>query len=654
MARDILGHLFVSYSHADKPHMLAFRKHLQGMLLGKVKVWSDQDIPKGAEWESLLSGNLHQAASALVLASPDYLVSRWCRHELKLLSAARRNGRLRNVYWVQLKACGWQQTELEEFQSFEGSLERAITELTDEGPRQRAILEVCERIASDVTQASSKENRQLAWVRGLLLDGKDNQDIFVSKVLDGEAAFSIVCQGRSGSQNVAVKVLTRTPLTKMASDFLRIGRKRMELSGPSFVRIQRIFKAGTEEEPRIVIVSDYVSDVPKLSKKLEGNPFPVDRTAQLLRRAAEGLGELHALGSRNPSRQWEQTLGLLTPADVYFDEPAKRLRMAPVGVSSFLWHVLDYTTYAEWVDPSSEVYVTPDQRNRVGERLTPKTDQYMLARLGVEMLEGKPFKNILDERSATPEDFSRNSEEFLKHYSWARNHPQLLGVLTRMLQEDPANRYPGMDDVVLSLGVLEEEERAVAKRVYLGDGEPRTPKLEGNVAFFRSFYDKFFKDSKESKKRFKPFKEAEQHEKLMRSMVAVLNFRQGNEPTSLADIVDKHRNLKITRHEFEKFQKSFVRTLKAFAKRDKAGVEAWEKLLKPVTDYMILKCVGSGDASPGSDGGPMYRADAQAGKNDGTARHPRKKRGRGNAMPARKRNGAPALRQARRRRKRSA
>ena len=73
MSDEILGHLFVSYSHLDKPFMLKFRKHLKGMLLGRMQVWSDEDIARGATWESLLEGNLAQANAAVVLATPDYL-----------------------------------------------------------------------------------------------------------------------------------------------------------------------------------------------------------------------------------------------------------------------------------------------------------------------------------------------------------------------------------------------------------------------------------------------------------------------------------------------------------------------------------------------------------------------------------------------------
>jgi hypothetical protein len=98
--------------------MLIFRKHLTGMLLNKVQVWSDKDISKGTDWDSLLKGNLTLATSALILATPDYLISTWCRYELQQLSAAKRAGLLRKLFWVQLSPCGWQHTELAEFQAF--------------------------------------------------------------------------------------------------------------------------------------------------------------------------------------------------------------------------------------------------------------------------------------------------------------------------------------------------------------------------------------------------------------------------------------------------------------------------------------------------------------------------------------------------------
>ena len=100
------GSLFVSYSHTDKAHMQAFRIHLQVMTSERLQVWTDIDIPTGVEWGSFLESNLTQASSALIFASPDYLVSTWRRRELKELSSAHRKKRIRNALGVQLQPCG--------------------------------------------------------------------------------------------------------------------------------------------------------------------------------------------------------------------------------------------------------------------------------------------------------------------------------------------------------------------------------------------------------------------------------------------------------------------------------------------------------------------------------------------------------------------
>ena len=474
---------------------------------------------------------------------------------MKQLAAARRDRRLRNVFWVQLKPCGWQHTELAEFQSFESSVELAITELPDETQRQRAILQACEQIASEIVRLTTEQDRHLAFVRRLLLDAQDSHDITVNEVLH-VGPFSIVCQGLSGSINAAIKVLKRTPLERMAKDFLRIGEQRLNLRDPSFVRMHNIFQVGAEEERRTIIVSDFVSNSTLLSTILDKQgPIRVDKAALLLRRMAEGLAALHkARGPQETGHEgleelWKSTLGLLTPDDLYYDQPAERLRMSPIGVSSFLWHVLDCATYEDWVDPKAKVYVSPEQTNIPREHLAPQTDQYMLGRLGLELLEGLCFEQVLKRKSATVEEFWKDPESFIDS-PWRNNHQQLWSILKKLLKTKPTERYNSMDEVVHRLRALEEEGRALAKRVYLPPPDTKaddTLQLKGNVKFFKQFYETFFRASPDSVEKFKSINQEEQHSKLMMSMAAVLNFRQGNEPTSLDQFLDKHRGKGITK-----------------------------------------------------------------------------------------------------------
>src|SRR3954451_948001 len=120
------GSLFISYSHIDRPWMQEFKKHLNGILMDVCRVWTDEDISAGTTWEEALLGNLEQAAAGLVLVSPDYLVSPWCRRELKLLADARKSQQLDAVYWVLLKPGGWKWTDLAELQAVQEPPDAAL------------------------------------------------------------------------------------------------------------------------------------------------------------------------------------------------------------------------------------------------------------------------------------------------------------------------------------------------------------------------------------------------------------------------------------------------------------------------------------------------------------------------------------------------
>ena len=595
MDRQTLGNLFVSYCHADESDMLVFLKHLKGMLLDKVQVWSDNNIPKGTTWESFLKDNLNLASSALVLVTPDYLISSWCRFELQQLAVAHGAQRLRNLFWVQLKACGWRHTELTHFQASGGSSELAIDDAPNEIRRQKAILDACEQIASAMESGTDKD-KHLAFVRGLLLEAQEGHEghniIVTDYITDNE--FSVVCKGFSGSINATIKVLAWRPLKKLADDLLKIGRKRKTLDHQTFVRIHNIFKAGHDRDERIVFVSDYV-DGDTLSSLLlaRKEPFPIDRAVSFLRRLAEGLVELHKQQHDDELQSWQNTLGLLAPQDIYYDKLAERLRIPPIGVSSFLWNVLDSATYAEWVNEKSLVYCAPEQRNVPGGRLTPKTDQYMLGRLGAELLEGLHLEQLL--KGEPVEKFWSNPEEFLGG-QWRITHPQLWEILKVMLQTEPSERFKDMELVSQRLDALEEEGRALAKYVYCAPSDLKKdgmPHLEENMEFFKQFYETFFAMSPESKIKFDKLKSLDkQYEKLMRAMIAVLNFKPGNEPTSLTQFVSTHRKIKISAEELDKFCASFLRTIDKHYDSREVRV-AWERLLKPVIEYMKQKCVGA-------------------------------------------------------------
>ena len=118
----------------------------------------------------------------------------------------------------------------------------------------------------------------------------------------------------------------------------------------------------------------------------------------------------------------------------------------------------------------------------------------MLGRLAVEILEGRSFKRILEANAANAGDFWADPASFISG-DWKRDHQQLWSIVSRLLEPAPQNRWTSMAEVVRRLRALEEEGRALAKRVFLptagGKATGGTP-LRDNVEFFERFYDAFF------------------------------------------------------------------------------------------------------------------------------------------------------------------
>jgi hemoglobin-like flavoprotein len=189
------------------------------------------------------------------------------------------------------------------------------------------------------------------------------------------------------------------------------------------------------------------------------------------------------------------------------------------------------------------------------------------------------------------EDFWNDPQGNIKG-EWAEAHQAFARIIFRMLRRDPDKRWASFDELIMRLRTMEDESRALAKRTYEGlDGNDSG--LKQNKEFFRSFYHEFFQRAPQAEGKFDKSKVDQQHEKLMEAMVAVLNFRAGNEPTALREVVAKHLVLKkgITSEEVDKFVQTFVDTLEIKLPRNipkqerEKIVAAWTDLFSPVAEY---------------------------------------------------------------------
>src|SRR5262245_50570638 len=156
--------LFISYSHKDADWMELFRKELKAALFDCVVVWSDRDLGEGTQWQDRLALEIRDADLALILASSDYLISPWCRKELRLIRQKVRDRKIKKVFWAQVKPCTWERTELAAFQSRSSGCGKALSEIVDEVTRTREIVEIVREVAAEVDVIATVEDERMSFV----------------------------------------------------------------------------------------------------------------------------------------------------------------------------------------------------------------------------------------------------------------------------------------------------------------------------------------------------------------------------------------------------------------------------------------------------------------------------------------------------------
>jgi hypothetical protein len=72
--------VFISYSHKDEGLRDSLATHLSNLQWqGIISSWYDRQITAGTEWDGKIKAELESADIILLLISPDFIASKYCR-----------------------------------------------------------------------------------------------------------------------------------------------------------------------------------------------------------------------------------------------------------------------------------------------------------------------------------------------------------------------------------------------------------------------------------------------------------------------------------------------------------------------------------------------------------------------------------------------
>lgn len=111
------SHVFVSYSHLDEPLRVDFAKHLSVLQsVGLVDVWHDGRISPGEDWRSAIEASMNEADLIVLLVTPDFLASPFCRDVELSRALLRWKDRKAQVVPVIVRPCLWQESSISQLQ----------------------------------------------------------------------------------------------------------------------------------------------------------------------------------------------------------------------------------------------------------------------------------------------------------------------------------------------------------------------------------------------------------------------------------------------------------------------------------------------------------------------------------------------------------
>ncbi len=159
--------LFCGYAHEDKPLFNHLNKHLAVLRSQEyITLWHDGEIPPGAEWESAIAHHLDQADIILLLISPSFMHSEYCRgKEMRRAIERHKTGEVHVIPILLRPTPAWEATALGSVQA----LPTHAKPVTTWRMRDEAFANIAEGI-THVIQQVQREEKYPVQAYGLAFD----------------------------------------------------------------------------------------------------------------------------------------------------------------------------------------------------------------------------------------------------------------------------------------------------------------------------------------------------------------------------------------------------------------------------------------------------------------------------------------------------
>lgn len=281
--------LFISYSHKDRGFLERLLIHLKPLdLLYGLETWDDSKIRPGDIWLEEIETALKSARVALLLVSPDFLVSEFIqRKELPtLFDSAQQNGL--KILWIPLSPCSWRQyPQIEQYQAAV-SVKKTLAEM-GKVERDRVMAGLCDHIKTlfagtcksheDLSGDMENLNSPLHPVSKAIKDFK-NEDLTDKTLLTDSNQESSVVFKSAGADETRIEAI-HSELLQQQIQMPVLGGIRHTLTQFNVTRgwLTRETGRWTKEEDRITVTGyrEEISDVIGISMvKIPGGEFFLD------------------------------------------------------------------------------------------------------------------------------------------------------------------------------------------------------------------------------------------------------------------------------------------------------------------------------------------------------------------------------------------